>query len=273
MRLYLSSACVLVSCLALSASTAHAIDGSNQPPALALAKIRDMVSTVHARRALRQDQTLSRYQIDVVVEDGIAYVHGSVPHSGVGLLAVSKLRDVRGIIDVKLQVSQQAPLQQDLLSDWARPEGSPQRIVVAKPIEKMAEKPAMPMEVRPTVANDGASGAWRPASERVRTREPVVVSKEPEANHPRTLADRIKPIQPVARKPEARAVIGIAPLTLAERVAAVRNSRVDFRAIPVRLDGGTITVVRNEDTKPEAEALADALRTLPGARLILVVDE
>ncbi|MGL4551533.1 MAG: BON domain-containing protein [Gemmataceae bacterium] len=83
---------------------------AGEPPAGAIAMIRDLRLSILARRELHNDPMLRGYQLGVEVKAGVARVWGSVPERDLARRALSRVEHLDGVRDVVSELKTAGPI-------------------------------------------------------------------------------------------------------------------------------------------------------------------
>ena len=205
-----------------------------EPPAYALDRIRDLATSVRARRVLKDDLALARLNLGISVEDGVATVRGPVPSDAEGRRAIALVEGVRGIRAVRSNFYTEAPRQENLLGGLSRRPEMPQRFEASKPVVDAETLPArIPRVMPPAVVTGGTTD-----------------SVAPQVFAPRPVA-----LPPRAPDP---------PGSLRDRIAAIRAADARFGTIPIVIDGTRLQVQEGAAQDDVIRALLDRLRRVPG---------
>jgi hypothetical protein len=231
--------------LGAPATPVLAVDAPPRPPPGALGLIRDLRLTVLARRALQTDRDLTTLNLGVRVREGVAEIWGPIPDVKAARQAVVCLETIPGIVRVQTDFFEKTP-DRTLDLELFGPPAPPTLVEAAKPDGDTGRMRAAPAAL-PLIA---ASRPPRPAA--VAEQPPIALLP------PRTLPRR----EPMAPQGD-----------LQQAVERIRNGQARFRAIDVRVQGGTILVSRGATTGDDAVELAQELRVLPGVVEVRLVEE
>lgn len=234
--------------LALSALPGRAIEEPPRPPMSALGLIRDLATTVHARRALQEDRVLGPLNLGVQVNKGVLTVWGPVPSHAVGKQAIARLETIKGIAQVRPNFYL-AESREKLLFDTTRPAGVPERIESAKPeietgkILVRSREPILTVDRRDQPVNDGLK-LFAP--------RPVVAAR------PESLTSAVKLPKPAA--------------SLTDQVREARQSEARFRDIVVEVQGNAVLIRRGESPGRDVMDLVEKLRHIRGVTDVILSD-
>jgi hypothetical protein len=220
------------------------------PPPEALAMIRDMRLTVHARRVLSEDERLRPYNLSVKVHDGVATLWGPVPSDEDGRRALRLVGEVRGVLWVRSEL---------YVSDEIRPRPQPR------------EGPTRVQAALP----DPETGALNTLTARPPAELPAAAPESGPGDglQPMSKAPTVQPVRLLAPVPiEGAGQPAAAPATLAAAVEQVWRGQERFRPIRVEVRGQTVVVRGGQARGEDVMALAQALRRVAGVAQVLVQD-
>jgi hypothetical protein len=218
-----------------------AVGGAEFPPLPPAARspLRDLELTVHARRALRDDNSLGPLNLGVQVRDGVATLWGPVPTVADVRRAVKVLEAVPGLAAVRSELRLEKGQPNDLLS-LPVPEDPPTRTDAASP--------------------DPLSGSLGTLTRRNPGRFPLAPAG------PLPVATLLPPVAAPAAPPRADP----APPSPAEVVEALRNSERRFRRIRAEVRGGTVFLHPGDTPREDVMAFYQALAQVPGIERVVI---
>jgi hypothetical protein len=183
---------------------------------------RDVEVTVAVRRALSADPELDRAGITVHVEDGVVVLRGGVASAELIARAVRKAERVKGVLDVKSELSVRLPPPPTL---FPRPADK-------VPAQARADEPPRRVDP-PTAPSKSAPPAAIPAATRARTPSGVEIGPP--------LPDRggreAGPTRVVVRSIDPAATVSVAG-----EIEKIRSRDARFRLIRVDVSGAALVV-------------------------------
>jgi hypothetical protein len=238
--------------------------------------VRDMMLTIHIRRALAADEEVARCNLTIQVRGGVVTLQGAVPTPEVARRAEALAKKVPGVEKVqnKLYVSAQDDEVRTLPVPDPEPpsataSASPDRatgslgtltgrvpVIALPPSGRTASSPSP----GPAATTPAAATTPSPAGSAAPPRRTPAVSLLP----PVSLgAPEVAPAAPVPQPAPAASV--------QESAERLRSSDPRFQRIRLDVRGGVIGILPADDVPGEhVMALAQALSRLPGVERVLV---
>jgi BON domain len=232
---------------------ATAVAAAAPPAANSRDTIRDLQLTVHARKALHDDESLSSLNPGVRVRDGVATIWGTAPSAELIARAKKCVESVQGILSVRSELQ------------VARPDRSAEPLVIPLlPPEPLLSESASP---------DSLSGSIAPQAPGVREPVSAAPPAEPTAGveYARPLSppvDHATTVRPSQAHPVSRST---APASepLQPAVERLRGSDPRFRSLRVEARGTTVVIAAAPERDEEVMALARAISRLPGVERVV----
>jgi osmotically-inducible protein OsmY len=206
---------------------------------------RDLQLMVHARKALREQDSLARLTIGIRVRDGIATVWGSVPAADLIPKAVKQVESVQGILGVRSELIVSAPEKDPL-----------DLFIQHQPTQPMQSESASP---DPLLGLPGSLTGRGIKHESVP--QPAKGQAMQSVEPLRTEPDRPSVTSPPPEQPK------ISPLPAESlRSALMRVQRADarFRSLRMELRGDVVAITGTPDRENDVMAFARVVSRLPG---------
>ena len=218
-------------------------------PAAAPPSLRDARLAMNARQALARDEQLARLNIGISVRQGVATIWGPVPSEAVARRAVERLREVKGLLEVRSQLY----LKEDL-EPAPRPSGQP---------------PLLPLEPPAVGALLGRRGDVAPApGETLRfPRDGADLRTTPygEEQPVRSPASVVSLLPPVSPAETDAARDGLSPA-----IEQLWRSDLRYRVIRPQVQGGVVYLHGMAARREEMLDLAERIARLAGVERVIL---
>lgn len=217
------------------------------PPASAPATLRDARLAMYARRALMQDDLLAPLNLGISVRQNVAIIWGPVPSQELAKRAVDRLREVKGLIEIRSQIYI-AALEEPL------------------PFKPPAHPPLMPLEPRqPPVPHPGDTLKF--PRNALGTSLPSLT--EPPSSRP--LSESVALLPPVPRGTLTSGSAEASP-SLPLAIEQVRLSDLRFRLARSEVQAGVVHLSGAVSRREDMLDLAERISRLPGVQRVILRD-
>lgn len=215
--------------------------GPMRSPSSGQPSLRDVQRTIHARKALHEDEVLAPLNLSVHVRDGVAVVWGPIPSMDHVRRAIAKLEKVPGVNVVRSEM-------------------------YVAPVGYRFEALTLPLHSEPPIVTQSASP--NPLTGAIgtltgRNPEPRRASESPKIHvsllAPIGIADRVS--GPAPDSPAS---------SLDAAVERLRGSEARFRTIAVEVRGDTVYLRGSDASGEQVIAFAQVLSRLPGVERVVV---
>jgi osmotically-inducible protein OsmY len=216
---------------------------------------RDLQLMVHARKALREQETLAALNVGVRVHDGIATLFGPVPSADVIPKALKSVDSIQGILGVRSELY------------VAVREKEPDALVIPQPApEPTVRQSASPDPIYGLLGELTARGGKNPAAARVAS--PGAAPAGTEASRPEgVVRPDIAPGKPPLATQAPATAVPLEDLKAALERTQLRDAR--FRTLRFEVRGALVIISGAADRDEDIMAFARTISRLPGVERVL----
>jgi hypothetical protein len=252
-------------CLALAVLAVPAVLGGDAPPERsATARELDVKLALRARKALQDDKELGELNLGVRAQAGVLVLWGAVPSTALAERAVNVLRRVRGVCEVRSEVS--------IVAD-----NRPSPI----PVPTLSQTPTQTQSASP--GTQGLLPSWTTGPpdprDQLTVRTPVIAlppsgRTATASPPPAAVVPAVSLLAPVVAPPPAaaptRPSAPAAPPSLATTVERLRDTDKRFSRVPVEVQGTAVYVGGGDAPAENVMAFARAVATIGGVERVVI---